>query len=111
MEGKEYYCEKCDYKTKVKHSYEIHLETEKHKTGKNKTRIDKKLKDKCPHCDFTCKKNLSMEQHILNKHASKKERKEQCRFYCEECDYGTFNKYSYDNHLSLQSHLRAIKKD
>ena len=49
---KEYRCEKCNFETNIKQAYEKHLETEKHKTGKNKVRFDKKYPDKCELCNF-----------------------------------------------------------
>jgi hypothetical protein len=103
MEEKEYICEKCNFKSKYKQGLEAHLKTEKHKTGKNKVRFDKKLKDKCPHCDYTSIYYQTMEQHILNKHASIKERREQFTYYCRQDQY--------EKHTSSSKHLRMMKKE
>ena len=89
----------------------LHLETKKHKTGKNKTRKDKKLRDKCPFCDYTSKKNQTMEQHILNKHATKSERREKFPYYCNDCDFGTFHELMYSIHIASPKHLGSINKD
>jgi DNA-directed RNA polymerase subunit RPC12/RpoP len=75
MEQKEYVCEKCNYKTAFKSSYDQHLETELHKTGKRKTRTDKKILDKCPHCEYASKINTDMQTHIILKHMTEEEQK------------------------------------
>ena len=49
-----------------------------------------------------------MKQHILNNHSSKIERKKEFTFYCEECDFGTFRKNIYENHLNSEKHKRKI---
>jgi hypothetical protein len=104
-------CEKCNFATNAKQAYEKHLLTEKHKTGKRKTRTDKIRKDKCEECDYTSQSYASMERHVLNKHASIKERKEKFKYYCECCDFGTFRQEQYEKHISLLSHSRMMKKE
>jgi hypothetical protein len=111
MQNKTYECEKCQFKTNISQAYEKHLETVKHKTGKNKTRCDKKLIDVCPDCGYTTKSNMSMTQHILNKHSTIKERKEKFKYYCELCDFGEFRQGTFNNHLSQSRHQRMINKE
>jgi len=43
-------CEKCNYETKNKHSYNKHIETILHMTGEKKIRSDKK-NNKCDECN------------------------------------------------------------
>jgi hypothetical protein len=107
----EYVCEKCNFGSNVKIAYEVHLKTVKHITGKRKTRNDKKILDKCPDCEYTTKCYRSMMSHILNKHASTKERKEKFTYYCEYCNFGTFRLEHYEKHTISSSHLRIMKKE
>jgi hypothetical protein len=107
----EYVCEKCNFGSNVKIAYEVHLKTVKHITGKRKIRCDKKISDKCPDCEYTTKCYMAMMTHILNKHASTKERKEKFKYYCECCNFGTFKMNQYDKHMLSSSHMRMIKKE
>jgi hypothetical protein len=102
----EHVCEKCNYGTNVKIAYDVHMNTEKHKTGKNKTRTDKKVLDKCPNCDYTTKSNMAMVQHILNNHSTKKERSEKYKYYCNSCNFGTFSEKLYDTHILSKKHIQ-----
>jgi hypothetical protein len=103
-----YMCENCNLFTNAKSTYDKHLTSGIHNTGKRAIRCDKKGLDKCPNCDYITKSNMGMEQHILNNHSNKKERKERFKYYCENCDFGTFRKNIYDNHLLLKKHIRMI---
>jgi hypothetical protein len=108
MEKKEYICEKCNYKTEFKHSYEKHLTTELHKTGKRKERSDKKILDKCPHCDYTSKVNTDIQTHIISKHMSEKEQKEKFKFYCDYCKIGFLYESQHNIHLTLVKHKKNV---
>ena len=99
-----YICEKCEFYTNAKSTYDKHLLSGKHTTGKRATRCDKKILDKCPNCDYTTKNIKNMELHILNNHATKEERKEKLKYYCDLCDFGTFGKCLYDIHLNSEKH-------
>lgn len=102
-------CVNCNFKTNYISQWNKHIATEIHKTGKRKTRSDKKRLDKCPYCDYTSKGNTSMKQHILNEHKSVVERKDNFKYYCEYCDYGTFAKVLYENHKLTKKHNNFIK--
>ncbi len=102
-----YICEKCNLGTNSKYIYDKHLESVQHK-GKRKTRNDKKEPYKCQHCDFFCNKMVTTKIHVLNNHATKTERKEGFKYYCDTCDVGTFSKQYFDMHLESKKHLRHV---
>jgi len=104
-----YNCQSCSFHTNFSSSWAKHIETELHKTGKRKTRSDKVFTGKCPHCDYTSTNNTPLKQHILNEHGDSNERKTKFKYYCEYCDYGTFAKPFYDNHLKTEKHINFIK--
>jgi hypothetical protein len=99
-----YICEKCELYTNAKSTYDKHLLSGKHLTGKRTTRCDKKILDKCPNCDYITKSITNMNLHILNNHSTKDERKNKFKYYCELCDYGTFGKSLYENHIKSEKH-------
>jgi hypothetical protein len=99
-----YNCEKCDFHTNANSLYEKHLITGKHKTGQRSGRCDKKLLDKCPECDYTSISNTNMNLHILNNHSSKEKREKELKYYCKNCDYGTFAESMYKKHLESDKH-------
>jgi len=101
-------CQQCDFHCNFESKWKIHCDTGLHKTGKKKTRTDKKLLDKCTFCDYKATNNTTMKQHILNHHKTKEERKGQFTHYCEYCDFGTFAKPLYDNHLKSKKHTRFL---
>lgn len=101
-------CKKCNFKTKTKSHYEAHCETEKHKTGKRKIRTDKKNK-LCPHCKlYEASNNTNLLNHILINHKTKEEREKEYPNYCKLCDFGTFSKKVYDNHIKSKKHERKL---
>ena len=104
-----YKCEKCRYETNFKSQWENHIKTELHKTGKRKTRSDKKYPEKCPKCNYKPTTNINMKLHTLNNHSTKEERKEGFKYYCECCDFGTFGKTIYDKHIGTKRH-KNLKK-
>ena len=104
MDKNEYICEKCDFKTSIKNRYDKHLKTELHKTGKRKTRKDKKLPDKCPHCEYKSKTYASMNAHIISNHMTQDEQKKNFKFYCNDCKSGYLYKSLYNIHLLSTKH-------
>ena len=99
-----YICEKCNYKTNYKSQWNNHLGTILHKTGKRKTRTDKKYSDNCPKCEYIASNNTNMKLHILNNHSIKEKRKVGFKYYCECCDFGTFGKTIYNKHIQSKRH-------
>ena len=97
---------KCKYKTEIKNSYDKHLTTQLHITGKRKTRSDKKIPDKCPHCLYTTKVNTDMQTHIISKHMTPEEQKKKFTFYCDYCKSGVLYKSQYKRHLESIKHKK-----
>jgi len=64
-----FYCDKCNYRTDFKYSYEQHLETTLHKTGKRKERSDKVVL-KCEFCPYESHNRNNFQTHRLNNHLS-----------------------------------------
>ena len=65
-----YKCEKCDYKTKYKSSYDKHNKSILHLTGERKKRSDKK-ENKCDECKYIFSSQKALKEHKLNKHSSR----------------------------------------
>ncbi len=104
MDNYLYYCDSCDYKCNVKSSWERHLLTSLHITGKRKERADKKDPYKCNHCEFKTKNKVAYKQHYLNFHGTKEERQKDFKFYCKYCDFGTFSNPIYTEHVNTEKH-------
>ena len=106
-----YNCDKCDIHTNANSVWIKHIETELHKTGKRKTRTDKKISEKCPSCEYRTKSinNINMRQHILNAHSTKEERTEKFKYYCEHCDYGCFANPQIIKHNNTIKHKYNIE--
>jgi hypothetical protein len=99
------YCEKCNKTFKYHSYYLIHCETELHKTGKNKTRTDRKEDLKCNICNlYTTRQPTNMKIHILNNHSSIEEKKTEFKYYCDICNVGYFIDTLYNNHLETKKH-------
>jgi hypothetical protein len=45
-----------------------------------------------------------MNLHILNNHSSKEKREKELKYYCKNCDYGTFAESMYKKHLESDKH-------
>lgn len=104
-----YNCDSCNFHTNIKTHWLTHINREFHKTGKRKTRSDKLCTNKCFQCDYITKSNTNLKQHILNLHGTKEERKQQFKYYCDYCDYGTFAKPFYEKHIKTPKHLTFVK--
>ena len=105
MESK-FFCEKCQYKCNYLSEWNEHLLSKKHTGEKRKARSDKILEEKCKYCDYKPTKTTNYRLHYLNKHAPKEERIKEFPFYCEKCDFGSFNKILLDRHLETEKHLK-----
>ena len=103
------YCEKCNKTFKCHAKYIIHCETELHKTGKRKTRTDKKEELKCSICNlYTTKQQTTLKLHILNNHSSIEEKKKEYKYYCEYCDIGYLVEHKINTHLNTLKHKIKI---
>lgn len=108
MDNFKYNCKCCDLQTNYISVWEKHIETEKHQSGgiKRKTRRDKKIDNllKCDFCEYKHKNRYCLKSHILNNHSNNEERKSQFKFYCENCDIGTFLESKYNEHINGKNH-------
>ena len=105
-----FYCDKCQYGTNLKDSFEKHKKSTLHITGKRKSK-PKKIKEiyKCEHCEYESTNKNNYLTHFLNNHSNKQERKNKFPFYCEKCDFGVFTDSSYNKHLITKKHkIRQI---
>ena len=112
MSGTEFkfICEKCNYKTNLKHLLLQHNETGLHKTGKKTRKVIKEKEIyKCKSCDFTSTNKNNYLTHELNNHSTKEERSLKFKFYCEKCDFGVFTESSFNIHKETTRHKRLNK--
>lgn len=103
-------CEKCLYSTNYKSSWLKHINTEIHLNGIRKKRSDYKEPFKCEKCDYHTKNRTTLKKHFLDEHADKKQRKEEFKFYCVDCDVGSFSIDSYNTHLNTEKHKKIIQR-
>ncbi len=103
-----YICEKCDYKCNFDCEWKKHCETTLHKTGKRKKKDNYKQPMKCENCNYETKNKTTMLKHKLNEHATKEEREKEFKYYCFNCDFGTFSKDTMDVHNNTEKHKKYI---
>ena len=100
-----YKCEKCNYNTNIKLSYDRHLKSYFHITGERKIRSDKKnIIYKCECCIYETNNKNNYKTHKLNNHSSNEEKKNFFYNYCEKCNFGCFSNTSYLMHLETKKH-------
>lgn len=98
-------CDKCKYHTNIKSSYDKHLKSTLHATGKRKIRKDRKQEIYlCQNCNFQTNHEHNFNTHYLNNHATTDEKKTKFIYYCNKCNFGTFVKNAYDKHESTKKH-------
>ena len=111
-ENKIKHCEKCNNTFKSNTHYLIHCETELHKTGKRKTRTDRKEELQCNICNiYKTKQKSTMKLHILNNHSDIETKKKGFKFYCVDCDYGIETEKQFNTHISTIKHKMKIAKN
>ena len=103
-----YICETCSFKSKYKSLWEKHIETTLHKTGKRKIRADIKEPFKCNNCNYETKNKTTLKQHILNEHANIEQREKEFKYYCKQCDHGTFAKDLNKRHMESDRHKKHV---
>jgi hypothetical protein len=95
-------CSTCHYETPIKAYWDRHLLSWKHQHGgQTKSKI---LKANCEKCGVKFSTTTNMKQHMLVHHSSPQERKKQYKFYCDVCDYGSFAKPAYEQHVLTRKH-------
>ena len=93
-----YICDKCEFKCNIISRWELHIKTEKHKTGHRKIRSDYKEPYKCEKCEYKTKNKLMLLQI--------EEREKEFNYYCKKCDYGTISKDLYEKHINTEEHKK-----
>jgi hypothetical protein len=48
----------------------------------------------------------ALKQHILNEHGTLEEREKDFKYYCKLCDFGSFSKNIYENHIISDKHKK-----
>jgi hypothetical protein len=100
-----YICEKCEFYTNACSAYKIHISSEKHINGKRAIRCDKKYPEKCPKCNYKPTGYTTFLQHTLIYHSTKEEREMKFKYFCKNCDYGTFSEKYFENHKKTEKHI------
>ena len=100
----QYNCEQCDFHCDEKFRWDKHIETEKHKTGKRKSRKINIEPFKCDKCEFITNNNIKFKEHKLNNHSNKEEREKEFKYYCKICDKGYFYQDMYNRHINTEKH-------
>ncbi len=100
-------CDKCEYYTNYKSSYDKHLTSVVHLTGERKVRNDKK-DSKCDKCNYECSSQQALKEHKLNIHSTKEDREREYKFYCKSCDVGKMNEKLFELHLNSNKHKRVV---
>lgn len=101
---KTFVCEKCNFSSRFKSHWDKHIETDLHKTGKRKQRIDIKEAYKCDKCEYKTKNIITFKKHKLNSHADKDMRSKEFKYYCKYCDFGTFSENLMKTHEDTKKH-------
>ncbi len=106
MEEKKYKynCDNCSFYCNEISKWEKHIETEKHKTGKRKTRSDYEGPYKCEKCNYENINKIAYIQHKLNSHSTIDIREKEFKYYCKLCDFGTFSDKAIKKHNLTEKH-------
>ena len=109
-DNNKFICEKCNYKTNIKSLILQHYETELHKTGERGKKLIKEKKIfSCDKCYFSSTNKNNYLTSKLNNHSTKEERKQQFKYYCDNCDFGVFTESSLEIHKHSLRHNRLNK--
>ncbi len=116
MNEYKYNCIPCNFKTNSIAIWEVHEKTKKHQLGgkhekgrkHKKIRRDKKIGEeiKCKYCEYENQNIGNLKSHELRNHCSIEEREKEFKYYCKNCDYGTFAKLQYENHTKTGKHIK-----
>jgi hypothetical protein len=98
-----YKCEKCNYQTNYKSSYDKHLRSVLHLTGEKKIRSDKKI-NICEICKLELATQQSLKQHKLNMHSNLEIKEKDFKYYCVHCKIGTNIESIYKKHELTKKH-------
>lgn len=65
-------------------------------------------KVKCLICSKEVYEGSDYKYHFLIYHSNKAERKEEFKYYCEDCDFGSFSETKYLLHLKSKKHQKKF---
>ncbi len=108
MNEYKYKCKICNFNTNSIALWEVHEKTGKHQSGGiRKIRRDKKMGEeiKCKYCEYENQNIGNLKKHTLNNHCSVEEREKEFKYYCKECNYGSFGISEYNNHIKSKKHI------
>jgi hypothetical protein len=107
----EYFCEKCNYITIIKHHYEKHISTKKHKlaTFSNKKLLKSVEKYNCDDCNYITSIKQNYEKHInsqkhLQQTNTKLSKSVNNKYQCKYCDK------EYTDRSGLWRHNKVCNK-
>ncbi len=106
-----YTCKQCNFSCNYKSSWEKHIKTELHKTGKKKKRSDYKEPYTCDICGYKTKNTITFKKHKLNEHSNKETREKEFKYYCKLCDFGTFSSDTLNIHNETKKHKKNIMRN
>jgi len=101
-----YICESCNFKCNYESQWNKHIITELHLTGHKKKRSDSQGPYICEKCNKKTKNMNALKQHNLNEHGTLEEREKDFKYYCKLCDFGSFSKNIYENHIISDKHKK-----
>jgi hypothetical protein len=65
-------------------------------------------KYKCTECPFKSQYITNLKNHTLMYHSDIDTRRQSYPYYCELCDFGTFNKKVMDTHMKTSKHFKRF---
>lgn len=109
MNDWKHFCETCNFGCNYESTWNQHIETKKHNNNGTLIRQKKFCNNKCDKCYFEARHQESLLVHTLTKHSTSDDREKGFKFYCIDCDYGTFYENAYKSHCQTKKHLLIIK--
>jgi hypothetical protein len=98
------YCDICDFTGKTQTHFIKHILTQKHqRCGQKKISLFD-----CIDCEYKSKNSYHMKIHKIMQHGTSQERKDNCSYYCENCDVGFFASMFYESHMKSKKHNNKL---
>jgi hypothetical protein len=135
---KQFYCEKCEYKTERKNNFVKHLNSNIHKKYFHSINDNKILNYKCLSCEYIFSRKSNYNRHIkkcntkecntfdstnnriasstkiiaIQDTISEKNQEHTKNIYnCEKCGFTTIKKRNYQIHLNSKKHIQNMKQE
>ena len=102
-----YRCDRCDYDTKIKGNFGIHLKSMKHKENKPTKPKDEDGNYYCEKCNYRSIYSFNFDQHSKSKRHLEGIKIPDI-LKCEYCDFRTKIKCNHERHLKTQRHIRNM---